>query len=87
MAKPLSRARDARQSDTTARRETAETSEKWWRRLAGGLKRSSSALGGAISDLVTKRQLDAATIDEIQDALIRADLGAETAGRIAAELR
>ena len=37
--------------------------------------------------MVAKRQLDAATIDEIEDELIRADLGAETAGRIATELR
>ena len=59
----------------------------WWQRLAGGLKRSSSALGSAIAHVVAKRQLDAATIDEIEDELIRADLGAETAGRIATELR
>jgi len=59
----------------------------WWQRLSGGLKRSSSALGGAIAHVVAKRQLGAATIDEIEDALIRADLGAETAGRIATELR
>jgi fused signal recognition particle receptor len=59
----------------------------WWQRLAGGLKKSSSALGGAIAHVVAKRQLDAATIDEIEDELIRADLGAETAARIATELR
>jgi fused signal recognition particle receptor len=58
----------------------------WWRRLTGGLKRSSSALGGAISDLVTKRKLDAEMIGEIEDALIRADLGIDTARRIAAAL-
>jgi fused signal recognition particle receptor len=55
----------------------------WWRRLTGGLKRSSSALGGAISDLVNKRKFDAETIEEIEDALIRADLGIEMARRIA----
>jgi fused signal recognition particle receptor len=71
--------------------ETAETAEKaekagnWWQRLAGGLKRSSSALG-AISDLVTKRKLDDATIVEIHDALVRADLGLAAADRIAAAL-
>jgi fused signal recognition particle receptor len=65
---------------------TTETQGNWWLRLAGGLKRSSSALGGAISDLVAKRKLDAAAIAEIEDALIRADLGLETAGRIAAAL-
>ena len=63
------------------------TTGNWWQRLAGGLKRSSSALGSAIAHVVAKRQLDAATIDEIEDELIRADLGAETAGRIATELR
>ena len=65
---------------------TTETKGKWWLRLAGGLKRSSSALGGAITDLVAKRRLDAAVIAEIEDVLIRADLGLDTAGRIAAAL-
>jgi fused signal recognition particle receptor len=59
---------------------------KWWQRLTGGLKRTSSALGGAISDLVIKRKLDAATIAEIEDVLIRADLGLDTASRIAVAL-
>jgi fused signal recognition particle receptor len=63
-----------------------ETKGNWWRRLTGGLKRTSSALGGAISDLVAKRKLDAATIAAIEDVLIRADLGLETAGRIGAAL-
>jgi fused signal recognition particle receptor len=58
----------------------------WWQRLTGGLKRTSSALGGAIADLVAKRKLDAATIAEIKDALIRADLGLDTADRIAVAL-
>ena len=63
-----------------------ETRAKWWQRLTGGLKRTSSALGGAVSDLVTKRKLDASTIGEIEEVLIRADLGLETTGRIAAAL-
>ena len=61
--------------------ETAEARQSWWRRLSGGLKRSSSALG-AISDLVSKRFLDEATLEEIHDGLIRADLGSDTAARI-----
>jgi fused signal recognition particle receptor len=59
----------------------------WWQRLTGGLKRSSAALSGAITDLVAKRKLDAETIADIEDVLIRADLGLETAGRIADALR
>jgi fused signal recognition particle receptor len=71
--------------DSTA--ETTQTTAAWWQRLASGLKRSSSVLGEAIAHVVAKRQLDEATIEEIEDALIRADLGTETAGRIATELR
>jgi fused signal recognition particle receptor len=70
--------------DNTA--EATETAMPWWQRLAVGLKRSSSALG-AITDIVTKRRLDETAIEEIEDELIRADFGADTAARIAAELR
>src|SRR5262249_56623933 len=38
---------------------------------------------GAVSDLVVKRRLDQAMLDEIEDVLIRADLGIESAARIA----
>src|SRR5437763_237531 len=72
-------------NDNTA--ETTQTTAPWWQRLSAGLKRSSSAVGEAIAYVIAKRQLDEATIEEIEDALIRADLGAETAGRIATELR
>jgi fused signal recognition particle receptor len=55
----------------------------WWRRLSSGLKRTSSSLGSAVADLVTKRKLDRAMLDDIEDVLLRADLGTEVAGRIA----
>jgi fused signal recognition particle receptor len=58
----------------------------WWQRLRGGLRRTSSALGGALTDLVSKRKLDAAMLAEIEELLIRADLGVASAGRIAAAL-
>ena len=58
----------------------------WWKRLSGGLKRTSSSLGAAIADLVTKRKLDAATLEDLEHELIRADLGPEVAARIAAAL-
>jgi len=62
-----------------------QTSEKqsWWQRLSGGLKRTSSSIGGTVSDLVAKRRLDQTLLDEIEDLLIRVDLGVETAARIA----
>ena len=57
--------------------------QSWWQRLSGGLKRTSVSIGGAVSDLVVKRRLDQAMLDEIEDVLIRADLGIESAARIA----
>jgi fused signal recognition particle receptor len=60
-------------------------SGSWWKRLSGGLKSTSAALGDAISDL-SKSGLDAATLEELEAELVRADLGPEAAGRIAAAL-
>ena len=61
-----------------------EPKQAWWKRLSGGLKRTSASIGGAIADLVTKRKLDQTMLDEIEEVLIRADLGLESAARIAA---
>ncbi|WP_210208487.1 signal recognition particle-docking protein FtsY [Rhodoplanes roseus] len=58
----------------------------WWRRLSTGLKRTSASIGGAIADLVTKRKLDHGVIEELEEALIRADLGVETAVSIAGKV-
>ncbi len=55
----------------------------WWRRLTDGLSRTSSALTTGISDLFTKRKLDAGTLEDLEDILIQADLGLATSARIA----
>src|SRR3977135_2208271 len=60
-----------------------QTKPSWWQRLTGGLKRTSSSLATAVTDLVTKRKLDRAMLDDIEDVLLRADLGTEVAVRIA----
>jgi len=54
----------------------------WWQRLKHGLARSSSSIGQGITDLFTKRKLDAGTLEEFEDVLIRADLGLPVATRI-----
>src|SRR6201992_2598118 len=66
-------------SDTSS--ETPKQS--WWRRLSNGLKRTSSSIGNAVADLVTKRKLDRAMLEDIEDVLLRADLGTDVAARIA----
>ena len=65
--------------------ETQKTS--WWKRLSGGLKRTSSQLGTAITGLLTKRKLDASTLEELENELIRADFGIDVADRTIAALR
>jgi fused signal recognition particle receptor len=59
----------------------------WFDRLATGLKRSSDNLTTSITSVFTKRKLDAATLDELEDVLIQADLGLETAMAITETLR
>src|SRR5437868_12878341 len=60
------------------------TKQSWWRRLSGGLKRTSNSLSTAVADLVTRRKLDRAMLDDLEDVLLRADLGTVVAARIAA---
>jgi fused signal recognition particle receptor len=54
----------------------------WYQRLRRGLARTSSQLTGQIASLFTKRKLDEATLQDLEDLLIQADLGVETATRI-----
>src|SRR6476469_1568090 len=66
-------------NDTTADAPT----RSWSQRLTSGLKRTSNSRGTAVADRGTKRKLDRAVLDDIEDVLLRADLGTEVAGRIA----
>ncbi|MFY9880308.1 MAG: signal recognition particle-docking protein FtsY [Pseudolabrys sp.] len=56
--------------------------ENWWKRLSGGLKRTSSSLGSSITALVSHRQLEPETLDALEDELVRADFGQDIAIRI-----
>ena len=51
----------------------------WFSRLKAGLSRSSGSLTEKIASVVTKRRLDHETLEELEEALISADLGVETA--------
>ena len=59
----------------------------WLQRLGSGLKRSSDQLTGGITALFTKKKLDAATLDELEDILIQADFGVDIATTITETLR
>ena len=60
----------------------AAPKRSWLQRLRFGLSRSSSSIGRGISDIFTKRKLDAASLDDLEDVLIQADLGLGAATRI-----
>ncbi|MCC0016127.1 MAG: signal recognition particle-docking protein FtsY [Rhodobiaceae bacterium] len=59
-----------------------EPKTSWFRRLTSGLSRSSSALKDSLVSIVSKRKLDDAMLEELEDVLIAADLGVDTAMRI-----
>jgi fused signal recognition particle receptor len=54
----------------------------WFQRLKSGLSRSSRELGDNISGVFTKGRLTEDIVDDLEEVLIRADLGMETAIRI-----
>ncbi len=58
----------------------------WFSKLKAGLTRSSSKLADGIGGIFTRRRLDAAAIEALEELLITADLGVETAASLTAEL-
>ncbi|MGD1888672.1 MAG: signal recognition particle-docking protein FtsY [Cohaesibacteraceae bacterium] len=58
----------------------------WFSRLRDGLKRSSTSLTQGVVDLVTKRKLDGEALEDLEDILIQADLGVDTAMAITSRL-
>src|SRR3546814_7711340 len=59
----------------------------WFARMREGLSRSSSRLSDGITGIFTKRRLDDATLEELEELLIAADLGVATAAKLTATLR
>jgi len=52
-----------------------EARPAWSERLAAGLARSREKLAGALGGVFTRRKLDAETLEELETALITADVG------------
>jgi fused signal recognition particle receptor len=65
----------------------------WFQKLKAGLSKSSKKVTESLaslpslSALIGKSKLDAASLEEVEDALISADLGTASAGRLAAALK
>jgi len=60
----------------------APPKRSWWTRLREGLARSSGSIGTGLVEIFTKKKLDEAMLEDLEDILIRADLGVATATRI-----
>jgi fused signal recognition particle receptor len=58
----------------------------WLQRLKSGLSRSSGKIGDGITGIFTKRKLDEAALEELEELLITADLGVATAAKLTANL-
>lgn len=56
--------------------------KSWFNRLTHGLSKSNSNLVSGIGNIFTKRKLDDETLEALEDILIQADLGTETAIKI-----
>src|SRR6185369_3277144 len=54
----------------------------WWQRLKAGLSKSAGQITENISAVFTKRKLDAAALEELEEILIKADLGPAVAARL-----
>ena len=60
-----------------------EAKRGWLQRLTAGLSRTSRQMTEQVTGVVTKRPLDQAQLDELEEMLIEADLGPAAAARIA----
>jgi fused signal recognition particle receptor len=52
--------------------ENSQGDSKWWKRLSGGLGRTSSSLGSSLSALVSNKPLEGETLDDLEDELVLA---------------
>ncbi|MCV0394610.1 MAG: signal recognition particle-docking protein FtsY [Rhizobiaceae bacterium] len=60
----------------------APPKQSWFQRLRSGLSRSSKELGDNLAGIFTKGRLTEEIVEELEEVLIRADLGMETAMRV-----
>lgn len=62
--------------------ETGEKKKSLFQRMKEGLTRSTKSLSDGITGIFTKKKLDAATLEELEELLISADLGLDAAAAV-----
>lgn len=58
-----------------------------WSRLKSGLSKSADSLKELVRDVIVRKRLDSATLEQLEDALIMSDLGVTTAHDLIAALK
>jgi fused signal recognition particle receptor len=66
----------------TAAPETAPPEKGIFKKLGAGLALSSGKISSGITDIFTKKKLDAETLEQLEELLITADLGVATAQKL-----
>jgi fused signal recognition particle receptor len=82
-AEPRSAPVDALLAEAATPEPPPAAKRTWWTRLREGLSRSSGSIGTSLVEIFTKRKLDDAMLEDLEDILIRSDLGVATATKIA----
>ena len=59
----------------------------WLKKLTSGLSKTSSRVTSSLSSLLGRSSIDAASLEDLEDALISADLGTTAAAAIAARVK
>lgn len=59
----------------------------WWTRLRSSLHQSRLRISTGLQDILTKRQLDAQMLSDIEDLLITCDMGLATSQKLVASLK
>lgn len=59
----------------------------WFSKLTSGLKKTSETLTTSVTQIFTHKKIEAATLEELEEILIQADLGVSVATRITDRLR
>jgi fused signal recognition particle receptor len=73
---------DALEQEAERGADIQQESGGWLSRLRQGLSKSSSKITQGLGDFVTRRKLDDEALQEIEDVLITADLGPQTASKL-----
>ena len=73
--------------DLFKRKSEHEDTRPWTQRLAAGLARSREKLAGALGNVFARRKLDAETLDDLETALLAADVGVAATRHLLDDLR